>query len=84
MGWTSVPMEVGRFGYHVLKADITITGAFWAIQTLSRTVFESLVDAAGTSWTLISIPAGIIIYGSFTYAEMTSCGCAIMYHSGAY
>lgn len=81
MSWTSVPMGIGSHGYSLLKLNTTITGAFWAFQTLGRTVFQSLVDSEGSAWTNVSIADGTIIYGHFTYAEMSSQGCAIMYQA---
>jgi hypothetical protein len=80
--WVSVPENIGRYGYTVLALNTTITGAFWAIQTLARTVFQSLTDVEGTSWTNVSIAAGVIIYGHFTWASMSSQGNAIMYNCG--
>ena len=80
--WVSVPANIGRYGYTLLKINTTLTGAFWAIQTLGRTVFQSLTDAEGTSWTDVSLADGTILYGHFTWASMSSQGVAIMYNCG--
>lgn len=82
MAWVSVPGDIGRYGYKLLALNTTVTGSFWCIQTLGRTVFQSLVDTHASTWVNVSLADGTFIYGHFTYAELSSQGCAIMYYCG--
>ena len=76
--------SLGQFGNVVLAATQEATGNFAAIQVISNTVFTTITDSNGQVGLLISpvsIPAGTILYGRFTFVKVLT-GLVVVYKNG--
>lgn len=79
--------SLGQFGSEVVLAGNNTNIPAAAVQCLSDTVFEFLTATDSTLNQLdaqnntITVPAGTILYGRFTYVEVQT-GTVVCYRSG--
>ena len=71
----------GAHGAVLETGTTAITGDFSAIQCLEATVFSLLTSAnwTGDSTAALAVPAGVVIYGTFSAFTLTS-GKVIAYN----
>lgn len=63
----------GAYGTVNTSSTVPVTGTFCALQCITDCVFAALTEPNGTgSLTGITIPAGQVLYGTFTGYTLTS------------
>ncbi len=70
--------QIGANGSILVNDTSANAGNFFAVQVIADTVFTTLTGNITGDFSGVTIPAGTIIYGSFTVVTLAS-GTAILY-----